>query len=159
MKVAGNREPGVDCLVGGGTEVHSPRGGHCPVHDPIALPRRILIVDDNADAAASLALLLKISGHETQTANDGLEAVRTAETFLPDVVLLDIGLPKLNGFDACRQIRQQAWGRNMKIVALTGWGQEGDRREATEAGFDAHMLKPVDYRDLMTVLSGMGPAQ
>jgi len=129
------------------------------VHDPIALPRRILIVDDNADAAASLALLLKISGHETQTANDGLEAVRTAETFLPDVVLLDIGLPKLNGFDACRQIRQQEWGRSMKIVALTGWGQEGDRREATEAGFDAHMLKPVDYRDLMTVLSGMGPPQ
>jgi CheY-like chemotaxis protein len=117
--------------------------------------RRILIVDDNVDAASSLAMLLKMTGHTTETANDGVAAVKTAETFLPDVVLLDIGLPKLNGFDACRQIRQHPWGRAMKIVALTGWGQEGDQREATEAGFDAHMLKPVDYRNLMTVLASM----
>jgi len=120
--------------------------------------RRILIVDDNVDAASSLAMLLKMTGHQTQTANDGVAAVKAAEAFLPDVVLLDIGLPKLNGFDACRQIRQHPWGRAMKIVALTGWGQEGDQREATEAGFDAHMLKPVDYRNLMTVLASMDPA-
>jgi PAS domain S-box-containing protein len=124
-----------------------------PTGAPAAMPRRILVVDDNTDAASSLAMLLKITGNEAHTANDGLEAVEAAEKFRPDVVLLDIGLPKLNGYDACRRIREQPWGKNMVMVALTGWGQEEDRRKSTESGFDAHMVKPVDYAALMKLLA------
>jgi len=120
--------------------------------------RRILIVDDNRDSTESLALLLKISGNVTRTAYDGLEAVEAAERFQPDVVLLDIGLPKLNGNDAARRIREQPWGKDMMLVALTGWGQEDDRRRSKEAGFDHHMVKPVDYSALMTLLSRTPPA-
>ena len=109
-----------------------------------ALSRRVLVVDDNRDAATSLAELLKLTGHETRIAHDGLEAVQAAESFRPDLVVLDIGLPKLNGFEAARMIRQQPWGKDMMLVALTGWGQEEDRRMSSEAGFDAHLVKPAD---------------
>jgi PAS domain S-box-containing protein len=109
-----------------------------------ARQRRILVVDDNRDAADSLVLMLRIAGHETATAYDGLEAVQAAATFRPDVVLLDIGLPKMNGFEAARHIRQQPWGKGMALLALTGWGQEEDKRRALEAGFDYHLTKPVD---------------
>ncbi len=112
---------------------------------PAPTARRVLVVDDNRDSAASLAMLLKLAGNETYTAHDGLEAVKAAETFRPDVVFLDIGLPKLNGRDAARRIREQPWGTNMVLVALTGWGQDEDRRRSQEAGFDHHMVKPVDY--------------
>ena len=94
-----------------------------------APPRRILVVDDNHDSAESLTLLLNLSGHTTHTAYDGLEAVEAASTFLPEVVLLDIGLPKLNGYEAARAIRREPWGQNMVLVALTGWGQDEDRKE------------------------------
>jgi CheY-like chemotaxis protein len=117
------------------------------------IARRILVVDDNADSAESLAMLLKISGNETQVAHDGLEAVEAAERFRPDVVLLDIGLPQLNGYDAARRIREQPWGKTMALIALTGWGQEEDRRRSKDAGFDAHLVKPVDYGALMEVLA------
>jgi PAS domain S-box-containing protein len=116
-------------------------------------PLRILVVDDNTDTAASLAILLNLAGHETRTAHDGLEAVATAEKFRPDVVLLDIGLPRLNGLDACRRIREQPWGKNTFLVALTGWGQEEDRRRSKDAGFDAHVVKPVDYSVLTSLLA------
>lgn len=120
--------------------------------------RRILVVDDNRDSAESLALLLQMRGDETQTAFDGLEAVATAATFQPDVVLLDLGLPKLNGYGACAQMRQQAAGRNLVVVALTGWGQDEDRQKSAEAGFDAHMVKPVNHaaldRLLVSLLGG-----
>ena len=106
---------------------------------------RVLIVDDNRDSATSLALLLKITGNQTKTAFDGLEALATAESFQPNVILLDIGLPKMNGHDTCRAIRQQPWGKDILILALTGWGQEEDRRRTAEAGFDNHLVKPVDY--------------
>jgi PAS domain S-box-containing protein len=115
--------------------------------------RRVLIVDDNRDAAESLAELLNIADMETQTAHDGLEAVKTAAEFRPNVVLLDIGLPKLNGHDVCRRIREQPWGKKMVLVALTGWGQEEDRRQSKEAGFDHHLIKPVEYEALMKVLA------
>jgi PAS domain S-box-containing protein len=115
--------------------------------------RRILVVDDNTDAATSLSMLLRITGNETCTAHDGQEAVRVAETFLPDVVLLDIGLPVLNGFEVCRRIREQPWGQEMFLIALTGWGQETDRRKSKDAGFDHHMVKPVDYDELVKLLS------
>ncbi len=117
--------------------------------------RRILVVDDNSDAASSLAMLLKITGNETHTAHDGLEAVAAARQFHPDVVLLDIGLPKLNGYDACRRMREQPWGKTMVLVALTGWGQDDDRRKSKEAGFNHHMVKPVDYDALMKLLASL----
>ncbi len=106
--------------------------------------RRILVVDDNHDAAMSLAMMLEIMGNETQTAHDGLEALEIAESFAPDLVMLDIGMPKLNGYETARRIRQQPWGRGMKLVALTGWGQDEDRRKSEEAGFNSHMVKPID---------------
>ncbi|HZZ76870.1 MAG TPA: PAS domain S-box protein [Gemmataceae bacterium] len=114
---------------------------------------RVLIVDDNADAARSLAMLLKIAGNETHLAHDGLAAIDAAESLHPDLILLDIGLPKLNGLDTCRRIRQQPWGKHTVIVALTGWGQEADRQQSRQAGFDHHLVKPVKYEDLMSVLA------
>jgi signal transduction histidine kinase len=130
-----------------------PLPGPAPVEP--ALRRRILVVDDNQDAATSLALLLEVTGYETRCANDGLVAVQQAESFRPDVVLLDIGLPKLNGFDVARMIRQQPWGQDMMLVALTGWGQEEDRRKSSAAGFDAHLVKPADPDALTELLARM----
>jgi CheY-like chemotaxis protein len=116
---------------------------------------RILIVDDLKDSADSLAMLLRMSGHEVQTAYDGEEAVIAAEKFRPEVVLLDIGMPRLNGYDACRRIREKPWGKSIILIAVTGWGQEDDRRRTEEAGFNGHMVKPVNSRDLMKVLAGL----
>ena len=120
-----------------------------------AARRRILVVDDNRDGATSLAEMLAVMGNETQTAHDGLEAVAVAEAFRPDVILLDIGMPKLNGYDACRRIRQQPWGKAVVIVAQTGWGQDDDKRKSQEAGFDFHMVKPVDPAALERLLAEM----
>src|SRR5215510_11573729 len=117
------------------------------------MPRRILVVDDNPDAAMSMSLLLKVSGHETETAADGVEALAKAAAYRPDVILLDISLPKMNGYDTCRALRQEEWGRNAVIVALTGWGEEEDRTKAKGAGFDGHFVKPVDHDALMKFLS------
>ncbi|MGH8563450.1 MAG: hybrid sensor histidine kinase/response regulator [Gammaproteobacteria bacterium] len=119
-----------------------------------AMGRRILIVDDNQDGAESLAMLLQLGGHETHMAHDGLEAVEAAERFRPDAMLLDIGLPKLNGYEVCRRIRAQPWGKNMVLVAVTGWGQEEDRHKSREAGFNIHIVKPVDPAALTKVLNG-----
>ena len=116
---------------------------------------RILNVDDNRDGAESLAMLLNIMGTETRTAFDGEEGVRVANEFRPDVVLLDIGLPKLNGFEACRRIRESSWGKKAVLIAVTGMGQEDDRRRSKEAGFDHHMVKPVDPQDLLKLLAGL----
>ncbi|HEY7308565.1 MAG TPA: ATP-binding protein [Gemmataceae bacterium] len=116
---------------------------------------RILIVDDNRDSADSLAMLLRILGNDTRTAYDGQEGLEVAETFRPAVMLLDIGLPKLNGYEACRRIRDQSWGKNVVLIAVTGWGQEEDRRLSHEAGFDRHMVKPVDPQELMKLLAGL----
>ena len=132
-----------------------------PILEPAArrtvAPRKILVVDDNADSSASLAMLLGISGYETHTAKDGLEAVSAAEWFRPDVVLLDLGLPKLSGMDAAKRIREQPWGKDMMLVALTGWGQEDDRKRSRDAGFDAHVVKPVDHDTLMDVIAHLPP--
>jgi PAS domain S-box-containing protein len=108
-------------------------------------PLRILVVDDNCDSAETLATLLQFTGHETFVAHDGLAAVEAAATLDPDVVVLDIGLPVLNGYEAARRIReQQGHKRRPLLVALTGWGQDEDRRRSEEAGFDAHVVKPVN---------------
>jgi CheY-like chemotaxis protein len=114
---------------------------------------RILVVDDNRDSAISLGMMLKLMGNETHTAHDGLAAVEAAEEFRPDVILLDIGLPKLNGYDACRRIREQPWSKDTLIVAATGWGQDDDRRRSKEAGFDHHLVKPVDAAELNRLLA------
>jgi signal transduction histidine kinase len=123
---------------------------------PVApVQRRILVVDDNPDAAESLAMLLKLSDHEVHIAQDGLEAVEVAAKLQPDVILLDIGLPRLNGYDAARRIREQQRDKGLVLVALSGWGQAEDRRRSEEAGFDAHLVKPVDLGALSNLLVGL----
>lgn len=118
--------------------------------------RRILVIDDNRDAADSLALLLSLQGNEVRTAYDGLEAVEAAAVFQPDVVLSDIGMPRLNGYEAAHRIREQCRGRRVVLVATTGWGQEEDRRRSTQAGFDFHLVKPVDLAALERLLDTVG---
>lgn len=128
---------------------------HAPSIKTTSLPipkLSILIVDDSQDAALSLQTLLKLSGHTTYVAYDGLEALEKAAASQPQVILLDIGLPKLNGYEVVRTLRKNDWGRQMIIVALTGWGQENDRHRSSESGFDAHIVKPVDYGLLMNLL-------
>ncbi len=121
--------------------------------DPVSLARlRILIADDNTDAASSLAMLLRLEGHEVVTAVDGLQAVTAAQQFLPDIIFMDIGMPRLDGIEATRRIRGQPWGRQMRIVALTGWGFEAERSRTEAAGMNAHLLKPVDPRELLAIL-------
>jgi DNA-binding response OmpR family regulator len=114
--------------------------------------RRILVVDDNKDAADSLAYLLRSTGSEVRVAYDGLEAVGAAIAFNPDVVLLDIGLPKLYGYDVARKIRESK-GKDVLLIAITGWGQEEDRRRAKEAGFDHHFTKPVQFDALLRLIA------
>ena len=116
---------------------------------------RILVVDDNKDSADSLGMLLRLKGNDIRTAYDGLEAVEVAEMFHPELVLLDIGLPKLNGYDVARRIRQQPWGHGATLVALTGWGKDEDRRLSQEAGFNFHIVKPVDLAALENLLTGL----
>ena len=117
-------------------------------------PLRILVVDDNQDAADSMAFLLQLDGHETRIARDGLQAVEAAAHWMPDVVLLDIGLPKLDGYEAARRIRAQRSGVDgVMLIAITGWGQDDDRRRSRDAGFDAHLTKPVGYVDLAKLLA------
>jgi signal transduction histidine kinase/ActR/RegA family two-component response regulator len=118
---------------------------------------RVLVVDDNADAATSLAMFLRICDHEVEVATDGVEAIETAERFRPEVIFLDIGMPRLDGYGACRRIRAKSWGKEMVIVALTGWAQEEDRRKTREAGFDAHLVKPVSGAHMVELLSGLQP--
>lgn len=122
------------------------------------LARRILVVDDNKDSAISLAMLLKIAGNETYTAHDGQAALEAVEQHRPEIVLLDIGLPKLSGHEVCRRIREQPWGQKMVLIALTGWGQDEDRRKSHEAGFNGHLVKPVEYSALQEMLSSLSPA-
>ena len=105
---------------------------------------KIVIADDNRDSADSMAMLLEAGGHEVHVAYDGAEAVETANRVQPDAVLLDIGMPKMNGLECARAIRGQPWSAGRLLIALTGWGQEEDKRRALEAGFDCHLTKPVD---------------
>jgi PAS domain S-box-containing protein len=113
---------------------------------------RVLVADDNADAAASLSMILKMNGHEVRTAFDGREALQIVESFQPNVALLDIGMPHVDGYELCRRLRQQAFGRDMLIVALTGWGQAEDKLRSEQAGFDEHLVKPADPRMLESLL-------
>jgi CheY-like chemotaxis protein len=121
--------------------------------------RRVLIADDNRDSADSLALLLKIMGNEVGTAYDGEQAVEAAAALRPEVVVLDIGMPKLDGYEACRRIREQPWGQGMFLIALTGWVQAEDRQRTAEAGFNQHMVKPVDPDVLMKLIASLSSEQ
>jgi len=114
--------------------------------------QKVLVVDDNKDSAQTLAMMLKIMGNDVRTAHDGLEAIEKAQEYLPQVILLDLGMPKLNGYDVCRRIREQSWGTSIVIIALTGWGQAEDRQRTKEAGFDHHLVKPVDVAKLKELL-------
>jgi PAS domain S-box-containing protein len=119
--------------------------------------RRVLVVDDNRDAAESLALVLELMGDEVRTGHDGLEALELAEAFRPQVVLLDIGMPGLNGYEVAQRIRHAPWGKDVVLLALTGWGQEEDRRKSQAAGFDFHLVKPIDPTALEKVLAEVRP--
>ncbi len=160
-------------LHGGKLEVHSEglgKGSEFVIRLPLALDQtqpkitpqntnvagtgiRILIVDDNLDGAKSLFDVLTLVGNEAFMAHDGEEAIDAAERLRPDAILLDIGLPKLNGFEVCKRIREKEWAKDTFIVALTGWGQEEDRHKSAQAGFDVHMVKPVDLTELLNMLS------
>jgi PAS domain S-box-containing protein len=119
--------------------------------------RRILLVDDNRDTTKTMAMLLQLAGHDVRTAFDGHEAIDLAASFRPEVVLLDIGLPKMNGYEAARHIRTQPWGKSMALIALSGWGQESDKRRALEAGFDHHLTKPVTAASIEKLIAVLKP--
>lgn len=125
---------------------------------PVSAKRRVLIADDNRDALESLARLLQLSGHEVHAAADGVQALEAAARLRPDLMLLDIGMPGLNGYEVARRIRQSDWGRSAVLVALTGWGQDNDRRQSREAGFDSHWVKPLDSRKLSALLEALPSA-
>ncbi len=116
---------------------------------------RVLVVDDDQDSTDSLVMLLELMGNDVQTARDGYEAMEVAEAFRPDVAVLDIGMPKLNGYETATRIREQPWGHNIILIACTGWGQEADRQRSRDAGFHHHMVKPVDPQALMRLISSV----
>jgi PAS domain S-box-containing protein len=126
-----------------------------PVSGPAAAPRRILVVDDNPDAVESLAILLQIAGHDVHKAFDGEAAIALARQVRPDVVLLDLGMPRVSGYEVARRIREQPWGKQVYLVALSGWGQPDEKLRTKEAGFDVHLVKPVAPEDLNRLLSTM----
>ena len=139
----------------------SPAAKHAPAdQSPQATPRhvwKILLADDSQDGADSLAFLLRAAGHDVTTAYDGRTAIRLAQEVAPDVVLLDIGMPEVSGYDVARAIRRESWGRSMRLIALTGWGQAEHRRRSLEVGFDEHLVKPVELDVLEEVLQMSTP--
>ena len=117
------------------------------------LTGRILVVDDLNDAAASLALVCELYGAQARVARDGMEALTVGASFRPDVVLMDISMPHMDGYEAARRLRAESWGKNVVLIALTGWGRQGDIDAAHNAGFDGHLLKPVGAEALMDLIS------
>jgi CheY-like chemotaxis protein len=142
--------------------VRLPVSMHSSVARPIVLEgrgpaaavgrHRILVADDNYDSATSLSILLNDAGYDVRTAGDGAQALETAAQFRPDVALLDIGMPKLNGYEVARQLRNQPWGRHVLLIAVTGWGGADHRQQTAQAGFDHHLTKPVDPAALTRLL-------
>jgi PAS domain S-box-containing protein len=120
---------------------------------PLERGYRVLVVDDNVDSAETIASLLEILGSEVKTAFDGAASLSLAEAFAPEVVLLDVGMPGMDGLEVCRRLRREPWGRDAFVVAMTGWGSEEDRRRTRDAGFDAHLVKPIDSAALMKLLA------
>ena len=116
---------------------------------------RVLVADDNDDSAQTCAMLLELWGHEVRTANNGEDALAVAEQFRPEVALLDIGMPQLNGYEVAERLRQCPWGKDATLIAVTGWGQEDDKQQANQAGFDHHLTKPVDPGQLQPLIESV----
>jgi len=135
----------------------STRGGD-PGEGDAPVVRRILVVDDCRNGAKTLAMMLKHMGNQTQTAHNGAEALEVGAAFRPDVIFLDIEMSVMDGYEAARRIRGEAWGERAILVAMTGWGRDEDRRRAREAGFDFHLIKPVELAALMEIVAGVRPA-
>jgi PAS domain S-box-containing protein len=129
----------------------TPEAAPLPKADTMAT-RRVLVVDDNQDAAISMSLILKKQGHVVETAHDGVEGVAKAELFRPHVIFMDIGMPRMNGYEACKTVRTKSWGRDIFIIALSGWGQAEDRTRSEEAGFDEHIVKPIERKTLIRLI-------
>jgi CheY-like chemotaxis protein len=123
-----------------------------------SVQHRVLVVDDNIDGADTMKAMLESIGNEVQVAYDGIVAIEAAASFLPQVVLLDIGLPKLNGYEVAQRIRKQSWGARAVLIAVSGWGQQEDKARASAAGFDHHLTKPVDLEELIDLLAAVRPA-
>ena len=138
-----------------------PDGGNATAEQQSAVVsktrHRVLVIDDNRDAAASLATLLALKGNETRSAYDGFEGLKVAADFRPDIVLLDIGMPGLDGIETGQRIREQPWGNSIVLIALSGWGQERDKRASVAAGFNHHLVKPVDIVELENLLESSAP--
>lgn len=166
VEMHGGRLTGVSEGLGKGSEftMRLPKTSEVPAvaqpprvrENVVALPRRqtVLIVDDNVDAALALSQILEINGYTTHVAHDGVTATEMAELLRPDVVFLDLGMPRMNGVDAARTIRRQPWGHSIRLIAITGWGQASDRERTRAAGFDAHLVKPVDLDEVQALLDG-----
>jgi len=122
-------------------------------HRPVMQPCRILVADDNHDAAESLTLQLQLAGHEVKMVHDGLEALDVAKAFEPHIVLLDLGMPRLDGYETARRMRLHSWGKRATLIAVTGWGQQQDRQRTSQAGFDVHLVKPVSEAQLFRALA------
>jgi CheY-like chemotaxis protein len=142
LPVLADQQRRADTAIGNGQTTSGPK-------------RHILVVDDNRDGADSLAMMLRLAGNEVQTANDGAAAVHAAEHFRPEIILMDVGMPRLSGLDATRRIREQPWGKEIMVIALTGWAQDHDRERTREAGCDAHLVKPVKLDDLEKALADL----
>jgi CheY-like chemotaxis protein len=138
-----------------GNEADIPAENTSQAHLALAAHQRVLVVDDNRDAAESLGLLLRLGGAEVRVVNDGPSALQALPAYRPTVVLLDIGMPKMDGYEVARQIRQQPEWRDVMLIALTGWGQEEDRRRTSQAGFDHHLLKPADMNALESLFMSL----
>ncbi len=120
----------------------------------------MLVVDDNRSAAEILSMILKMLGHDVRTAGGGEEAIRIAAAFRPNAILMDLGMPGMDGYEAARRIRREPWGRDLVLVALTGWGQDDDKRRTRDAGFDHHLVKPAERAELRRILAQLerGPS-
>ena len=126
-----------------------------PVSEPVR-PKRVLIVDDNQDIAQMLSAIIKLLGHDVATANDGYEAIELAPTYKPEVILLDIGLPGIDGYEVARRLRSQGFSKSL-MVAVSGYGQDSDREQSLAAGFDQHLVKPVTIATLAVLLDAPPP--
>ncbi len=125
---------------------------------PAGNGRRILVVDDNRDAAATLSRMLKLMGNDVRMTHDGIQSLGVADEFRPEIILMDVGMPGMSGYEATRRIREQPWGSSTIIIALTGWGQAGDRIQSKAAGCDGHLVKPVSLPDLNQMLATFNSA-
>jgi CheY-like chemotaxis protein len=130
-----------------------------PLNGIAVINKRILLADDNRDAAESLAIILRLEGHEVELVHDGVAALRAFEVKQPDVALLDIGMPETNGYEVARQIRAVPGGKDVLLIAITGWAQDSDRARSRAAGFDHHLTKPVEPETLIELLGAPPPAR